>query len=192
MIGSLNLASRPFRNDRFPAVLMWGAIGILGVVTIVHGFAVAGLLSEQATTLDREVKSLDAEAAQLRKERASLQAPVPDPVTAKQWAVVANLVDRRAFSWSDLLSRLEEVLPQGVRLVSIAPVIRKGEVVLDFAAIGRTEGDAWDFVKALQSRKDFVDVFATGFETTDQGAEVRIGLKYVPQGRVPVPLPGGR
>jgi Tfp pilus assembly protein PilN len=192
MIAPLNLASRPFRNDRLPAVLMWGAIAVLSVVTLAHGLAVGGLLSEPATTLDREVKSLDAEAEKLRKERESLQAPAPDANTAKQWAVVANLVDRRAFSWSDLLSRLEEVLPPGVRLVSIAPVVRKGEVVLDFAAIARTEGDAWDFVKALQSRKDFADVFATCFATTEEGAEVRIGLKYVPEGRIPAPLPGGR
>lgn len=185
MIGILNLASRPFRNDRLPAALLWTAIGVLAVVTLGHAYVVADLLSEQSTALDREVTSLDAESTRLRAERAGLTEPVPDPATVRQWTLVANLVDRRAFSWTDLLARLEDVLPPGVHLTSIAPVIRKGEIVLDFAAVARTEAEAWDFVKALQSRKDFADVFATGIGAADEGAEVRISMKFVPAGRVP-------
>jgi Tfp pilus assembly protein PilN len=102
-------------------------------------------------------------------------------------------VDRRVFSWSDLLARLEEVLPPGVHLMSIAPVIQKGEIKLDFTAVARTREDALALVKALQARKDFLEVFPTGLEDkTDEGHELGISLRYVPEGRVPAPLQGSR
>ena len=185
MIGTLNLATRAFRNDRVPAALLWGALAVLAGVTVGHAVAVARVLSTRATTLDREVASLDAEAAKLRAERSGLTEPAPDPATLRQWTLVANLVDRRAFAWTDLLTRLEEVLPPAVHLTSIAPAIRKGEVVLEFDAVARNENDAWDFVKALQARKDFGDVFATRFGTGQDGPEVHITLKFVPEGKVP-------
>ena len=104
---------------------------------------------------------------------------------------MSNLVDRRAFSWTDLLARLEQVLPPGVHLVSIAPTIQKGQVALEFEAIARTTEEGLELVKALQARKDFADVFLTGLDKGKEGSELGISLRYVPEGRVPFP-PGGR
>lgn len=187
MIGTLNLATRAFRNDRVPTTLLWGALAVLALLSVWHGVAVARLLSTHATSLDREVASLDAEAEALRKERGDLVEAPPDPATLRQWTLVANLVDRRAFAWTELLARLEEVLPPGVHLTSIAPAIRKGEVVLDFDAVARNEDDAWEFVKALQARKDFADVFASRFGIGQDGPEVHISLKFLPQAKIPDP-----
>jgi Tfp pilus assembly protein PilN len=185
VIGTLNLATRAFRNDRVPTALLWGALGLLVGLSLWHTVAVARLLSTQATTLDREVASLDAEAASLRAERGGLVEQAPDPGTLRQWTLVANLVDRRAFAWTELLARLEEVLPPAVHLTSIAPAIRKGEVVLDFDAVARNEDDAWEFVKALQARKDFAEVFPTRSGIGPDGPSVHISLKFLPEGKVP-------
>jgi Tfp pilus assembly protein PilN len=185
VIGTLNLASRAFRNDRVPTALLWGALVVLGGLSLWHGVAVARLLSTHATTLDREVATLDAEAAALRTERAGLVEPAPDPATLRQWTLVANLVDRRAFAWTELLARLEEVLPPSVHLTSIAPAIRKGEVVLEFDAVARNEDDAWDFVKALEARKEFAAVFPTRIGIGPDGPEVHISLKFLPEGKIP-------
>lgn len=187
MIGTLNLATRAFRNDRVPTALLWGTLAVLGVLSLWHGVAVARLLSTRATTLDREVASLDAEAVALRAERGGLVEPAPDPTTLRQWTLVANLVDRRAFAWTELLARLEEVLPPSVHLTSIAPAIRKGEVVLDFDAVARNEDDGWEFVKALQARKDFADVFPSRSGIGQDGPEMHISLKFLPEGKIPDP-----
>jgi hypothetical protein len=193
VIGPLNLASRPFRNERLPALALWAAIAVLVGLGSKQGFVVADLLSPRSAELEREVRALDAEAERLRAERATLAPPRPDAKTVQQWALVGNLVDRRAFSWTGLLGRLEEVLPAGVHLVSIAPVIEEGEVRLAFTAVARTREDALQFVKALQARKDFADVFPTGLDDKqDSGHELGIELRYVPEGRVPVALKGRR
>jgi Tfp pilus assembly protein PilN len=191
---AVNLATRPFRNERLPALVLWAALVVLVGLTVKHGFVVADLLSTRATSLDREVRALDAEEERLRNERAMIKAPSPDPATIRQWTLVRTLVDRRAFSWTDLLRRLEEVLPPGVHLTAIAPAVQKGQVVLDFKAVARTREEALHFVKALETRKDFADVFPTGLDDMrdGEGHEVGISLRYVPEGPVPAPLAGGR
>ncbi len=47
-------------------------------------------------------------------------------------------------------------------------------------------------MKALQARKDFADVFLTELDKGKEGSELGISLRYVPEGRVPAPLTGGR
>jgi hypothetical protein len=192
VIGPVNLATRPFRNERLPTLALWGAFAILFGLSVKQGLMVADLLSARSVGLEHEVRSLDAEADRLRAERAGLNAPTPDPALLRQWALVRNLVDRRAFSWTDLLGRLEQVLPPGVHLVSIAPTIQKGQVALDFNAVARTTEEGLELVKALQARKDFADVFVTGLDKGKEGSEIGLSLRYVPDGRVPSPLAGGR
>jgi Tfp pilus assembly protein PilN len=161
-------------------------------LSVKQGLVVAELLSARSVALEREVRALDAEADALRAERAGLRAPNPDPASLRQWSLVSNLVDRRAFSWTDLLARLEQVLPPGVHLVSIAPTIQRGQVALDFNAIARTTEEGLELVKALQARKDFADVFLTGLDKGREGSELGISLRYVPEGRIPSPLTGVR
>ena len=192
MIGPLNLATRPFRNERLPTLALWGALLLLAGLSVKQGLVVADLLSARSVELEREVRALDAEAESLRTERANQKAPAPDPAVLRQWALVSNLVDRRAFSWTDLLGRLEQVLPPGVHLVSIAPTIEKGRVALDFNAVARTPEEGLDLVRALQARKDFAEVFPTGLDKGEEGSELGISLRYIPEGRVPSPLAGGR
>jgi Tfp pilus assembly protein PilN len=192
LIGPLNLATRPFRNERLPTLLLWGALAVLLGLSVKQGLVVAELLSARSVALEREVRALDAEADALRAERAGLRAPNPDPASLRQWSLVSNLVDRRAFSWTDLLARLEQVLPPGVHLVSIAPTIQRGQVALDFNAIARTTEEGLELVKALQARKDFADVFLTGLDKGREGSELGISLRYVPEGRIPSPLTGVR
>jgi hypothetical protein len=193
VIGPVNLASRPFRNERLPALLLWTAVVVLAGLSVRHGFVVRGLLSPRSVGIEREVRALDAEAEKLRTERAAIRAPRPDADTLRQWTLVANLVDRRAFSWTDLLARIEDVLPPGVHLVAVAPVIDRGQVKLDFTAVARTRDEALELVRGLQSRKDFQDVFPTGLDDRlDEGHELGISLRYVPAGGVPAPLRGQR
>jgi Tfp pilus assembly protein PilN len=192
VIGPLNLATRPFRNERLPTLVLWAALTVLLAASVKHGLVVTDLLSARSVALEHEVRALDAEAEALRGERKGEKAPSPDAALVRQWALVSNLVDRRAFSWTDLLARLEEVLPSGVHLVSIAPTIQRGQVALDFNAVARTPEEALELVRALQARKDFADVFPTGLDKSKEGSELGISLRFIPEGRVPSPLTGGR
>ncbi len=124
------------------------------------------------TALDRLIDGL-------RTEAASLRGPRPDPALVAQWALLRGLVDQRAFSWTDLLGILEEVLPAGVRLVSIAPSVKEGQLQLDLGAVARRAEDGFDFMRALQERKEFQDVNLLGVGEGTEGAELTFSMRYI-------------
>ena len=183
MSAPLNLASQPLRNERLPALLLGLAAVVLAGVTVRHAFVVRGLLPSRTSALHREVEALDAEVARLRTEVAALRGPKPDPGAVKRWALVKGLVDRRAFSWTDLFDRLEEVLPPGVRLLSVAPTIHDGELRLELQALARRGEDALLFLGVLEKRPEFADANVLGLEDSEEGTKVTYTMKYVPSAR---------
>ena len=94
----LNLASRPFRNERLPTVLLAvGCVALLGL-GVRHALAARDLLPERTAGVDGELVALEEEVARLRSEAARLRTRSASTEALREWAVVRDLVDRRAFS----------------------------------------------------------------------------------------------
>jgi len=182
----LNLASEPFRNERLPSLLL--GVAALGVfaLTVQHALLLRQLLPARTSDARKEAAALEAESARLRAEARSPGGTRPQPAALAEWGFIKELVDRRAFSWTLLFSHLEAVLPDGVRLVSIAPTSRAGEVLLDVAAVARTPEDAREFVRRLEGREEFDDVY---LRSEGESGEVRFTMKYRPAPSRP-PAPG--
>ena len=173
----LNLASRPFRNERLgEALFALGAAALLAV-TVWHALVIRDLLPARTSGLHREVAALDAELEALRKEAASRPTETPPAPVLAQWALVKELVDRRTFSWAGLFASLEGVVPDDVRLTSISPTVRKGEVEIEVSAMVREPAAGWEFVRALQAHDEFHDVFPT----SEADREFRYKLRYRPR-----------
>jgi len=171
----LNLASQPFRNERLPALLLEvAALGVLAL-TAEHALLLRQLLPGRTSGVRQEAAALEAESARLRAETRSQRSNRPDPAGMTEWALIKDLVDRRAFSWTLLFSHFEAVLPDGVRLVTVAPTVRKGEVLLDVGAVARTPEEAREFVRRLEGRREFDDVYLRG---EGEAGEVRFTMKY--------------
>jgi Tfp pilus assembly protein PilN len=181
----LNLASEPFRNEQLPSLLL--VLAGLGVaaLTLQHAVMVRQLLPARTSGARKEAAALEAESARLRAEAHSQRVPRPQPAGLAEWGYIKELVDRRAFSWTLLFSHLEAVLPDGVRLISIAPSPRAGEVLLDVSAAARSPEDAREFVRRLEGREEFDDVY---LREEGEGGEVRFTMKYRPApARSPAP-----
>jgi len=171
----LNLASDPFRNERLPVLLLAvAAVGVL-TLTVAHALVLREVLPGRTSGIQKEAAALDAESAKLREEARAPRVPRPQPAGLAEWGLIKDLVDRRAFSWTLLFAHLESVLPDGVRLVSVAPTTRKGEVAIDVTAVARSPEDAREFVRRLEGREEFDDVYLR--EEGDAG-EVRFSMKY--------------
>ncbi len=132
----------------------------------------------RTAALEQEVKALDQQIQTLRVEAAALRGPRPDSAQVAQWALLRGLVDQRAFSWTDLLAILEEVLPAGVRLISIAPSVKEGQLHLDLGAVARRAEDGFDFMRALQERKEFQDVNLLGVGESPEGSDLTFSMRY--------------
>jgi Tfp pilus assembly protein PilN len=173
----LNLASQPFRNERLPVLALGVAAVAVLALTVQHALLLEELRPGRTSATRQEAEALEAESARLRAEARSPRASRAEPAGLPEWGLVKDLVDRRAFSWTLLFAHLESVLPDGVHLTSIIPTVKKGEVLLDVAAVARTPEDAREFVRRLEGREEFDDVYLR--EEGDRG-EVRFTMKYRP------------
>jgi hypothetical protein len=177
----LNFSSQPFRNEALPAVLFGAASVLLIAISIYHAFAVRGLLPERTSKVHKEVATLEAELGRLRAEARGLRAPAPDGRVLAEWGVLKDLVDRRTFSWTGLFARLEQVLPRDVRLVSIAPDVEKGQVLLELVAVARPAQAGLSLVGVLERRGEFEDVYPVSVAEQDGGStEFRYTMRYLP------------
>lgn len=181
MRSPLNLATRPARNERLPALLFSVAAGLLVIATMWHGLTVARLASTAATSLDEEVARLLAEREVLREKDRALRGLKVDKATIQRWAALKGLVDQRAFSWTRLLSELETALPPHVRLKSITPEFRKGRHLLSLDAVARRAEDAVPLVKVLEERPEFEDVFLEGIGEGSGEVSCRYRMTYLPE-----------
>jgi Tfp pilus assembly protein PilN len=179
----LNLARRPFRNERLPTLVLGVSCAVLVLLTVRHVFVARDLLPGRARDVESQVVALEKETAALRAESADLLRLEASPDALKEWTAVAGLVDRRAFSWTGLLAALEAALPPGVRLVSISPLTKAGRTDLSLAAVGRRTEDALALLQSLQAHEGFDGAFLNGWTERPEGIDISCTVGYVPRGK---------
>ncbi len=197
MSAPLNLARRPFRNERLPTLVLAAACLALAVVTARHVLLARDLLPGRARDVESEVVATEREIETLRAELAELRQLAASPDALEEWAAVKDLVDRRMFSWTALFAALEKALPPGVKLVSISPQEEAGRMELALLAVGRSGEDALALFQALQSQEEFEGAFLRGWSEGRDGADISCTVRYAPKARAKAsplrmadPLPG--
>jgi Tfp pilus assembly protein PilN len=167
-----NLATRPFYNAR--AVHYW----LLIITFLVIGatvFNVTRILrySRSDTELATQASRDEALAADLRQQAVRLRATV-DPKQVEFASVEArqanDLIDRRTFSWTELLNRLEATLPDNVRLVAIRPKVdEKTGIVLAMNVEARSVDDVDKFMQNLEATGVFSNPLSREEHINDEG-----------------------
>jgi type IV pilus assembly protein PilN len=113
------------------------------------------------------------EVSELGQERAALELFFHLDENAKlhdRAAYINSLIDARSFNWTMMFMDLEQVLPAGVRVVSIEPRQEKGRVEVKFS-IGASSNEAkLKFIKALEDSKSFSHVQLLGSHTGTPGS----------------------
>lgn len=157
----VNLATRPFRNERLPSalVLLLSIVALAG--TVVHVAEVRRLMGKQATAVDAEAQALDAELAQADAEVAKAQTKPPPAERLARWGEIQGLVDRRAFAWTAVLAAIERTLPEDVRVISLSPKLEKGGLELAIVASGRDSDAALGLLSAFRVAPEFADARPT-------------------------------
>jgi Tfp pilus assembly protein PilN len=178
----LNLARRPFRNERLPTLLLAVGSLVLGGLTVRHAIVARNLLPGRALAVEREAVALDREVASLRAEADKLGGEREPTPAVREWAAVKELVDRRAFSWTALFADLEKALPPGVRLVAVAPQVEKGRLVLSLSAMGREVDDALALYDALQRHPRFRGAQLVSYSEAPDGIDITCRVAYAPPG----------
>lgn len=198
MILRTNLATRPFYNTR----AVRGVVALLSAVVIAIAlFNVIQFirLSARERTLGARADQAETEAAGLRGQAAQIRAQIDpkDLASVSAEAREANaIIDRRAFSWTELLTQFEKTLPADVRITAVQPhVEQNGDFVVSMLVQARRIEDLDGFMDSLEKRSSFHDVRQKEEQTNDQGLiEAVVDATYVSQQGPPGPkaASGGR
>jgi Tfp pilus assembly protein PilN len=180
-----NLSTRPFYNSR--AVSFWLLLLLLTVaaVTAFNGWRVLHYWQSDSA-LATQATADSARAAAARAAAATLRASVD----ARQVALVSvearkanELIDRRTFSWTDLLNQFEQTLPADVRITAVRPVVKEDRTILiTITAVARAVDDVNQFMENLEETKAFAHLLVRDEHMNDKELlEVTLEATYEPQ-----------
>jgi type IV pilus assembly protein PilN len=169
---TVNLATKPFA-DLGPALRRLRlAMGALAIVAIALGIALHFLHNQAEAARSRE-RSLDASIARVNQERQQAQVMMQQPDNAavlNQVAALNHLIDTKAFSWTLAMEDLESVLPGGVQVTTLEPVVDKkdGHITARMRVVGARD-KAVELVQNLEHSRRFLQPRITGESAESAG-----------------------
>jgi Tfp pilus assembly protein PilN len=180
----LNLAARPFRDYR----PVYAAVVVMALLTAFLALNNVDTLLKYRT----ETKTTRGDIALLEQQTADEQRKA-DALAQRLRGVDLKLLStqtefanaqlaQRAFSWSELLDRLERVLPDDIRLQSVNPTFDKeGLVHLALMCVAKTGNGLSATINRFNGDPHFANAFPNS-EAVDPTGERRItlGVDYRP------------
>jgi hypothetical protein len=166
-----NLSTRPFYNTRAARTGLIGVGAIVAVLTLVNVFQILRLTSS-LSTLGASESSARSEAARLGREATRIRSQINQEeleVVAAAAREANTLIDKRAFSWTDLLAQFETALPEDVRVRSVQPRLERGAFVVAVTVEARRPEDIDAFIEALEATGTFKDVLPLVQLSTEDG-----------------------
>ena len=183
---SINLATRPFVELRPLFARLRLAMGGLALLAVALGFGLHAV-NARAKLASAEIDSLRARTEVFEGERtrdeARMRLPENRGVLERSQFLNA-LFARKSFSWTAVMMDLERVLPAGVQVTSIEPVISKeGEVSIRLRVSGDRER-AIQLVRNLERSQRFAGPRLAGESalTAEKAQALNGGLQNVSAG----------
>jgi len=139
-----NLASRPLLNSR-PVWLVTAAAGVLALIFVllnVHLYFHASEAQAEQRVLREQLAAENLDLRQELTDHARALEGVPWKALSYRVAGLNVILRSHSFSWLQLLSDIEGVLPYDVRLIRVAPFMSKAGVTLDISGTARAR-DSW-------------------------------------------------
>jgi Tfp pilus assembly protein PilN len=187
-----NLATRPFYNER--AVQLWLLLlALIVAAATVFNVVRAYRYSQTDTELATQASRDEARAGDLRAEAARLRGSVDlkEIELASTEARQANaLIDRRTFSWTDLLNQFETTFPDNVRIAAVKPAVDdKGGLVLTINVVARSVNDVDELIGNLEATGSFTNLLSVQEHFNADGMlEATLEGHYVPRPGKPATL----
>jgi hypothetical protein len=182
-----NLSTKPFYNERLVHVLL-GALALLVAAVTVFNLWQVYVLSGRHARLNTRIGDADTRAAAARAEASHIRAGI-DPRELEATAVAAReantIIERRAFSWTDLFNRFEQTLPDSVRISSVRPKIDEdGAVTVTVVVVARNVEGIDAFIENMERGGAFSGFLATDeFVTEDGHLQSTLVGRYAPPSR---------
>ncbi len=154
---AVNLASHPYVELRpvYNRLRTWILILALVGVALWYLYRIERIQAEAA---EAQVTGVENRVRDLEHQQQSYQAMMQEPKDAailKQSTFLNGLFQHKAFSWTATMTDLETVLPSGVQVMSIDPIVAPdGHVTIRLRVTG-DRGRALDLIRNLEKSRHF-------------------------------------
>lgn len=167
-----NLSTRPFYNLRAVRLLL-GALAAVAIgLTVFNAFEILRLQA-QSRDSRQTIAQNEAQAGDRRDKAAVIRRAIDRvKLNAVQTAATEanSLIDRRTFSWTELLNLFQSTLPPDVRIAGVSPQIDKdGRRLVQISVQSRRTEDLSEFIEALEKTGAFSGVLSRSDQPDDSG-----------------------
>jgi Tfp pilus assembly protein PilN len=158
-----NLATQPFYNERAVRVFL-AVIGVLAIgLTLFNAYEIVDLRRQNRSAADAMARN-DAQAREHRAKANEIRRAIDRTrLDAVSFAAreANSLIDRRTFSWTELLNQFESTLPPDVRIGGVQlQVDGDGRRLVQISVFSRRIEDLEEFMDALGKTGMFSSVLS--------------------------------
>jgi hypothetical protein len=167
-----NLATRPFYNERG---VRSGLVALALVSVGLTAFNAIEILQLEGQS--RQSRQSMAQNAQQAREMRDKARVIRQSINQAQLDAVQvsareanSLIDRRTFSWTELLNFFQATLPPDVRIVGVSPQIdQDGRLLVAMSVLSRRIDDLNEFLDALEDTQAFSAVLSRQDSVDEDG-----------------------
>ena len=163
---TINLATRVYVDQRLVSRVCFAVIALLLLVLSWNGFLAYGNLGE--------LRRLNSDIALYEGRLNSMPKDVPEREYTRLLAEIGffnGLIERKSYNWLGLLEQIENTLPEGVALVSLAPDTKTGDVKIDGRA--HSFANLRTYLEKLDESKAFAEVLLLSHHDVAFGDKVQ-------------------
>ena len=176
-----NLSTQPFYNTR---AVRAGLVlfGVIAAALTVFNSVELWRLQRANREFGQAVTGNENAARELRQKARTIQQAL-DTTALAQVAAAAReanqLIDRRTFSWTELLNQFQATLPPTVRVSSVQPQVdSNGRLLVAITVLSRQQEDLDSFIEALEKTGVFRDVLSRSDSSVEDGSLVSVLQAY--------------
>jgi type IV pilus assembly protein PilN len=182
----INLASEPYEDAR-EFWMRWGtAVVAVGLFTLIllalcgSGWYVA---RHDRATIAEKKQRIAARDSERKQDEEFLNLP-GNRTTRDDSQFLNELIERKSFSWTEVLENLEKVMPAGVHLVSIHPELDEdNQLTLKMTVAGNSRDKALELARRMEDSHHFAqtNIASEHIDSTGGTVQFNIDATYVPQ-----------
>lgn len=153
----INLASQPYEDVR-RFYVRWG-LAVVAVLLLTLGLVYAASTSYRSwRTTRQQIAERGAQIAERDRQRAAVEAFLARPEnrdTRDRSQFINYLIARKAFSWTEVFSDLEKIIPARLHVVSIQPTINENKLELHMVVGGTSREAVVELLSRLEDSPHF-------------------------------------
>ncbi len=167
-----NLSTRPFYNERGVRTGL-GALAALAIgLTLFNAYEIMRLQG-QSRDARQTIAQNDAQAIRMRDQAQVIRRSIDKEKLALVQAAAGEanaLIDRRTFSWTELLNQFQATLPPDVRIAGVMPQSdNEGRRLVQISVFSRRIEDLEQFMDALEKTGAFSGVLPRTDQPDESG-----------------------